>query len=148
MEYIKFTLSEIHRTLTSINAYLTAFAEEIENKKKKVNKKKNQNIIKKRNLYSKKKDGTLGITKVYADEMSDKELYYYQNMAEKFPMICTMDECLLYEEYNRLCADFSKEAVQLKIEALGNSTKIYTHISAYKTLRNWLNRDKYARRYS
>ena len=55
MENITFTLSEMQRTLVSINAYLAAFAEEVENKKKKVDKKKKETREKKRNiLYTKK----------------------------------------------------------------------------------------------
>lgn len=58
MESITFTLSEMQRTLVSINAYLAAFAEEVENnKKKKVDKKKNQNIIKKEIYIQRKKTG-------------------------------------------------------------------------------------------
>lgn len=149
MENIKFTLSEIHRTLTSINAYLAAFAEEVETKKKKFEKKKNYINNKKRNIiYIKKKDGGLMIDPDILSELNPKEEAFYKRMLIDHPSICNMIECLTFKQYDKLCNVFDQKIVNIKIAELDNNTNIESYKSAYKTVRNWLNRDKYARRYS
>ncbi len=139
MENITFTLSEMQRTLISINAYLAAFAEEIENKKKKVDKKKNTHK-EKRNVYTKKNDGTIVIDEEFRKSLQEEEIIFYENMARSYPSICENLEALTFREYHVLKNIFGLEKVNLTIDELENFRNITKYKSAYKTIRRWCKR--------
>ena len=134
---------EMHTTMASINAYLAILVEEVENKKKKVEKKKNnKNNIKKRNIYTKKKDGTIAPAEDVIKGLPETVIFFYTNMAAKYPSICMMDKTLLYDEYCKLCDKYGTEKVNMKIEVLDNYAHINSLVSTYKTLNIWLKKDK------
>ena len=141
MENITFTLSEMQRTLVSINAYLAAFAEEVENKKKKVDKKKKSFQEKKRNIYTKKTNGQIEISKEYKDAMSTSELNFHESMINDYPELCEMSEILTFDQYRRLCSRYNRRDVISMMGQLANYSKKSNYISVYKVLNNWLSRN-------
>lgn len=141
MENITFTLSEMQRTLVSINAYLAAFAEEVENnKKKKVDKKKNLSQEEKRNIYTKKKDRTVIVDPEFEMYLDSEQRFFYTEMAKKYPSVCLMEEPLTYKEYEALKKKYGVEVVAGKIEELENYKMSGKYKSTYKTLKNWCRR--------
>lgn len=142
MEKITSSLSEIHRTLTSINAYLAAFALDVENKKKKADKKKKDMKEKKRNiLYTKKTNGKIVVNEEFAKSLTLEEKNFYESMANDFPQICQLQEPLTYQQYIVLVQRYPRREVILNMGLLENYSMKSKYVSVYRALLNWLQKN-------
>ncbi len=132
-------MEEIRTLLTSINEHLGVLAEAVTNKKKKSDTKKEESEKKeKRNLYLKKKDGTLEINPVLVHALNAEQTLFLNQMIERYPNICRMEDPLTLEQYNKLVMRYTLPNVMDMLGHFDNNRRINNYVSAYKALDNWL----------
>lgn len=82
-----------------------------------------------------------------APALSDNESYFYEYLQKRCPFVYKMQVPLTYEQYTKVCAEYSREKIWETLDAMNNWKELNKKRRyAYKTLITWLSKDvkKYA----